>query len=59
MQVIVGETGEEAKAIVAASEVPVIALGGVTRDRFAELERDGFYGWAGIDAWLGAGPSRE
>ena len=49
----------EAKAIVAASEVPVIALGGVTRERFAELEREGFYGWAGIDAWLGAGPSRE
>ena len=50
---------EEAKAIVAASQVPVIALGGMTRERFAERERDGFYGWAGIDAWLGAGPSGE
>ena len=50
---------EEAKAFVAASEIPVIALGGMTRERFANLEREGFYGWAGIDAWLGAGPPRE
>jgi thiamine-phosphate pyrophosphorylase len=32
--------------------VPAIALGGVNRDNFAPLRREGFYGWAGIDAWL-------
>lgn len=50
---------EDARAIVAACQVPVIALGGMSRLRFAELEGDGFYGWAGIDAWLGERPSRE
>ena len=48
----------EARAIVAASPVPVIALGGMDRTRFEDIRRDGFYGWAGIDAWLG-GPSRK
>jgi thiamine-phosphate pyrophosphorylase len=47
---------EVANAIAVASEAPVIALGGVTRERFAELESEGFYGWAGIDAWL-TGPA--
>lgn len=32
--------------------VPPIALGGVNADKFAALELEGFYGWAGIDAWL-------
>jgi thiamine-phosphate pyrophosphorylase len=50
---------EEARAIVAACPVPVMALGGMSRTRFEEIGGDGFYGWAGIDAWLGAGPSRE
>ena len=50
---------EEARTIVAACHVPVIALGGMNRVRFEELRGDGFYGWAGIDAWLGEGPSRE
>ena len=43
----------EAKEIIAASPVPVIALGGMNRARFSELQQLGFYGWAGIDAWLG------
>lgn len=32
--------------------VPAIALGGMDRRKFAGLQRDGFYGWAGIDAWI-------
>ena len=44
---------EVARQIVANSPIPVVALGGVNRTRFVELERDGFYGWAGIDAWSG------
>lgn len=32
---------------------PAIALGGMNRARFEELKSSGFYGWAGIDAWLG------
>ena len=43
----------EALEIIAASPVPVIALGGMNRARFSELLELGFYGWAGIDAWLG------
>ena len=52
---------QDAAAIVAQCPAPVIALGGMSRTRFESLRRDGFYGWAGIDAWLlpGAGPSRE
>jgi thiamine-phosphate pyrophosphorylase len=42
-----------AAQIVAGCAVPVIALGGMNRARIAELEDVGFYGWAGIDAWLG------
>lgn len=48
-----------ARRIVAATPVPVIALGGMNRARFDELELDGFFGWAGIDAWLEPAPSRE
>lgn len=50
---------EEARAIIAAGQMPVIALGGMNRARFEELKGEGFYGWAGIDAWLAEGPSRE
>jgi thiamine-phosphate pyrophosphorylase len=32
--------------------VPAIALGGMNAVSSALLEREGFYGWAGIDAWL-------
>ena len=47
-------TRETARRIIAASAVPIIALGGMNRARFEALKSDGFYGWAGIDAWLGA-----
>ena len=42
-----------ARRIVQAAGVPAIALGGMDALKFARLRRDGFYGWAGIDAWLG------
>jgi thiamine-phosphate pyrophosphorylase len=32
--------------------VPAIALGGMNPFKSARLEREGFYGWAGIDAWM-------
>jgi thiamine-phosphate pyrophosphorylase len=38
--------------VIAGCPMPVIALGGMNRARFAERKTDGFYGWAGIDAWL-------
>jgi len=50
---------DEARAIVAECPVPVIALGGMNRARFDEVKNVGFYGWAGIDAWLPAAPPRE
>jgi len=43
---------EQAAEIALAAGTPAIALGGVNRGNFAELESAGFYGWAGIDAWL-------
>jgi thiamine monophosphate synthase len=46
--------------IAKAAGVPAIALGGMNSLKFARLEREGFYGWAGIDAWLTSRkPSRE
>lgn len=39
--------------IAKAAGVPAIALGGMSALKSARLEREGFYGWAGIDAWLG------
>lgn len=33
--------------------VPVIALGGMTPERFKTLRSLGIHGWAAIDAWLG------
>jgi len=38
--------------IAKAADVPAIALGGMNALKSARLEREGFYGWAGIDAWL-------
>ena len=38
--------------IARAASVPAIALGGVNSLKAARLQREGFYGWAGIDAWL-------
>jgi thiamine-phosphate pyrophosphorylase len=42
-----------ARRIALAAGVPAIALGGMDALKFARLQCDGFYGWAGIDAWLG------
>lgn len=39
--------------IARASGVPAIALGGMNAQLARGFLRDGFYGWAGIDAWLG------
>ena len=44
---------ELAKRMVEAAGAPAIALGGMDAKHFPRFERDGFYGWAGIDAWLG------
>lgn len=44
---------EEIRRSLAICPRPVIALGGMNRKRFSQRERAGFYGWAGIDAWLG------
>jgi thiamine-phosphate pyrophosphorylase len=41
-----------AAALLRLASVPVIALGGMNRRRFDRVERLGFKGWAGIDAWL-------
>jgi thiamine-phosphate pyrophosphorylase len=40
--------------IAKAAGVPAIALGGMDALKSARLQREGFYGWAGIDAWLDA-----
>jgi thiamine-phosphate pyrophosphorylase len=42
-----------AHSIAQTAGVPTIALGGMTERKFSRVEREGFYGWAGIDAWLG------
>lgn len=39
--------------IAKAAGVPAIALGGMNSLKAARLQREGFCGWAGIDAWLG------
>ena len=44
--------------IAEAAGVPAIALGGMNALKFSRLQREGFYGWAGIDAWLDAGVPR-
>jgi thiamine-phosphate pyrophosphorylase len=43
---------ELAIEIARAAGIPAIALGGMNAQNFTPLEREGFYGWAGIDAWL-------
>jgi thiamine-phosphate pyrophosphorylase len=43
-----------ASRIAKTAGAPAIALGGMNAVKFARLEREGFYGWAGIDAWLNA-----
>jgi thiamine-phosphate pyrophosphorylase len=43
---------EEVKRILTDCPVPVIALGGMNRTRFLQIQRAGFSGWAGIDGWL-------
>ena len=43
-----------AQRIAQTAAVPAIALGGMNAVKFEELKRDGFYGWAAIDAWLRA-----
>jgi len=45
-----------AKQIAGTSGALAIALGGLDSLKFALLEHEGFYGWAGIDAWLGDAP---
>jgi thiamine-phosphate pyrophosphorylase len=42
-----------ARRIAEAAGAPAIALGGMDSREFPRFEREGFYGWAGIDAWLG------
>ena len=44
---------ERALALAQLAGCPAIALGGMDARRFETL-RDGFYGFAGIDCWLGA-----
>ncbi|MFL6775778.1 MAG: thiamine phosphate synthase [Sphingomicrobium sp.] len=46
--------GVRALQIAKAAGVPAIALGGMNALKSARLEQEGFYGWAGIDAWLTA-----
>ena len=43
---------ELALRIAKAAGVPAIALGGMNAESFALMESVGFYGWAGIDAWI-------
>jgi thiamine-phosphate pyrophosphorylase len=43
---------EMAKKIVRTAGCPAIALGGMDARKFARAQKDGFYGWAAIDAWI-------
>lgn len=42
-----------ARKILRAAGCPAIALGGMDARKFLRAERDGFHGWAAIDAWIG------
>ena len=42
-----------ARKIAEAAGAPAIALGGMDALQFPRFERDGFYGWDGIEAWVG------
>ena len=50
---------DEAVRIAQACSVPAIALGGVSRANFEPLRSGGFYGWAGIDGWVGESGRHE
>ena len=41
-----------AAALIRLATVPVLALGGMDERRFQSVQKLGFAGWAGIDAWL-------
>jgi thiamine-phosphate pyrophosphorylase len=41
-----------AAALLRLAKSPVIALGGMGERRFRRIQRLGFSGWAGIDAWI-------
>ena len=41
-----------AKRIVQVVGCPAIALGGMDARNFVRAQKDGFYGWAAIDAWI-------
>ena len=43
---------EMAKKIARAAGCPAIALGGMDARNFVRAEKDGFHGWAAIDAWI-------
>lgn len=42
----------KAAAMLRLARVPMLALGGMNETRFRRVERLGFHGWAGIDAWI-------
>jgi thiamine-phosphate pyrophosphorylase len=42
----------KAAAMIRLAPMPVLALGGMNERRFRRVERLGFQGWAGIDAWI-------
>lgn len=42
----------KAAAMIRLAAVPIMALGGMNARRFRRIERMGFQGWAGIDAWI-------
>jgi thiamine-phosphate pyrophosphorylase len=42
----------KAAAMIRLAPMPVLALGGMDERRFRRVERLGFQGWAGIDAWI-------
>ncbi|HET9335323.1 MAG TPA: thiamine phosphate synthase [Sphingomicrobium sp.] len=50
---------DEAVRIAQACSVPAIALGGVSRANFEPLRSGGFYGWAGINGWVGESGRHE
>ena len=45
-------TRDMAKKIVRAAGCPAIALGGMDARKFVRAQKNGFYGWAAIDAWI-------
>lgn len=43
---------DAARRIVRSVGCPAIALGGMDARKFLRAEKDGFHGWAAIDAWI-------